>query len=121
MKHEDDPIDVEKLRLQPEDVQAYAGKAAPRRKKAGWIKVPLSWATELEAARLASTPKVAHRLLRQYWMNGGRPIDLANEALANAGVSRGQKWRALTELENLKLIKIERRPRKSPRITLLKT
>jgi hypothetical protein len=122
MKNEDDPFDLEKLRLRPEDAQAYAGKAAPRsepRKKDGWIKVPLWWATELEAARYASTFKIAHRLLHRHWKNGGRRITLTNTALP--GITRFQKWRALDELERLKLVEIERRRRKSPLVTLLKT
>jgi hypothetical protein len=126
MKTEDDPFDMEKLRLRSEDMKAYADKAAPRsahrsepRKKDWWIKVPRWWATELEAARYASTFKVAHRLLRQHWRGGGRRITLTNTSLP--GITRLQKWRALHELERLKLIEVERRRRKSPLVTLLKT
>jgi hypothetical protein len=71
MAKDDDPFDLEKFRLSPEDVE--------------------------------------------------RPITLANAALAKAGVDRRQKWHALTELEHLKLVKIRRRSKKSPLVTLLKT
>jgi hypothetical protein len=125
VKNEDDPFDLEKLRLNSEDVKAYAeARSVPR---ARWpsgrqfTMVPRAWSDRLTAARYASTLKLALHLLHQHWKNGGRRITLANVALSNAGVSRGQKWRALHELEQLKLIEIERRPRKSPRITLLKT
>jgi hypothetical protein len=124
MKSEDDPFnDLEKFRLKPEDVKAYAGKAAPRGRQARpvenqFTKVPRSWSNRLETTRNASTYKLALRLLYQHWKTGGRPIPLAN---ANAGMNRRSKWRALNELERLKLVEIERRRRKSPVVTLLKT
>jgi hypothetical protein len=125
MKNKNDPFDLEKFRLSPEDMKAYAGKAAPRsaRRPASrqFTIVPRAWSDRLEAARYASTYKLALHLLHQDWKNGGRRITLANAVLTNAGVSRGQKWRALRELERLKLIEIERRRRKSPLVTLLKT
>ena len=119
----EDDFDVEKLRLRPEDVKAYAGKAAPARRRPGreFTIIPRSWSDQLKAARYISTFKIAHHLLYQNWKTGGRPIALTNVALAGAGVSRRSKWHALNELERLKLIKVERRPRKSPLITLLKT
>ena len=126
MKNEDDPFDLEKLRLNPEDVNAYADKAraAPSARRPSvrqFTMVPRAWSDRLTAARRVSTFKVALHLLCQHWKNGGRPVLLANVALANAGVTRREKWHALHELERLKLVEIERRPRKSPRITLLKT
>jgi len=84
--------------------------------------VPIAWADQLKAARYTSTYRLAHDLLHQHWKNGGQAIALTNVvSLKNAGVSRGQKWRVLSELERLKLVAVERRPRKSPRVTLLKT
>jgi hypothetical protein len=125
MKAEDDPFDLEKFRLRPEDLQGYAGTAAaPRargRRRDQFTIVPKSWSDQLKAARYISTFKVAHHLLYQHWKTGGRAIALTNVALAGASVPRRSKWRALNELERLKLIKVERRPRKSPLVTLLKT
>jgi hypothetical protein len=122
MKHEDDPFDLEKLRLKPEDVQSYAGKAraAPQRpSNRHFTIVPKTWSDQLQAARYIGTYKLAVHLLHLFWRNGGRCIKLTNAALP--GITRFQKLRALNELEQLKLIEIERRPRKSPRITLRKT
>jgi hypothetical protein len=118
----DDPFDLEKFRLRPEDLKAYTGKAAaaPRARHQFTI-VPRSWSDRLAAARHVGTYKFALHLLHQYWKNGGRPISLTNTFATNAGVSRRSKWRALGELERLKLIEVERRPRKSPLVTLLKT
>jgi hypothetical protein len=124
----EDEFDVEKLRLRPEDIAAYVGKAgaaAPRaRRQDQFTIVPMTWVNQLKGvrARHVSAFKLALHLLHQHWKNGGQTIALTNVvSLKNAGVSRGQKWRALGELERLKLITVERRRRKSPRVTLLKT
>jgi len=121
----EDDFDVEKLRLRPEDIAAYVGKAgaaARPRRQDQFVIVPMAWADQLKAARYTSTYRLALDLLHQHWKNGGQTIALTNVvSLKNAGVSRGQKWRALSELERLKLVAVERRPRKSPRVTLLKT
>jgi hypothetical protein len=122
MKHEDDAFDVEKLRLRPEDAKDFTGKVTPRpaRRRTDFTIIPRAWSDRLDAARHTSTFKIALRLLHQHWKNGGQPIKLTNVALTNAGVSRRQKWRGLPELKQLGLIKIERRRRKSPLVTLLK-
>ena len=46
------------------------------------------------------------------------PVKLANRGLGLDGVSRFAKWRSLAELELLDLVTVERRPRKSPLVTL---
>ena len=46
-------------------------------------------------------------------------LTLSNAALEKEGVTRRAKWRALRELEALRLIMVERRPRQSPRVVLL--
>jgi hypothetical protein len=121
----DDDFNLEKLRLRPEDIQAYIGKAGaggPRaRRQDRFVIVPATWAGRLTDARHASTLKLALYLLYRHWKSGGQPIPLSNVFAASVGVSRRSKWRAINELEHLKLITVERRPRKSPRVTLLKT
>src|SRR5262245_61200597 len=125
MDKHDDPFDLEKFRLSPEDVKAYAGKAAaPTRRRSGreFTIVPRSWSDRLKGAgaRHVNAYKLAVYLLYQYWRTSGQPIALTNVALVGTGVSRRSKWRALRELERLGLIKIERRARRSPIVTLLK-
>jgi hypothetical protein len=96
--------------------------AVPRKiqkRRQHFIKVPWTWVERLVTARHLGTYRVALHLLYQHWKSSGRPITLANSVLATEGVRRGTKWRALGELEALGLIDIERRPRKSPRITVL--
>jgi len=120
----DDPFDLEKFRLRPEDLKGYVGKAAAAphaRRQDRFIIVPVPWADRLAAARHASTLKLALHLLHQHWKNGGQPVPLTNVSLTSAGVGRRSKWRGLNELERLKLIEVNRRPRKSPLVTLVKT
>jgi len=96
----------------------HAGPAAKSRKsKDGFVKVPLAWADRLKRPSQIGTYPVAIHLLYQHWRNGGKPVVLSNVALE--GVKRWQKWRALRELEDLGLVKIERRRCKSPRVTVL--
>jgi len=121
----EDDFDVEKLRLRPEDIAAYVGKAGaagPRsRRQDRFVIVPGAWADQLRAARHLGTAKLAHRLLYEFWKTGGRPIPITNIFATNAGVSQRSKWRALAELERWKLIRLEKRGKRSPRVTLLKT
>jgi len=83
--------------------------------------VPGIWTERLTKARYTATYRAAHHILRRHWEGGGEPFTLSNGAMALEGVGRCAKWRALRELEQLGLIRIERRKRKSPRITTLHT
>jgi hypothetical protein len=49
-----------------------------------------------------------------HWKGNGAPIKLSNGMLEIDGISRQAKWRALTDLERLGLIQVERRPNRSP-------
>jgi len=108
----------------PESVMVEAAELAVpvmrrRRRADHFIKLPMVWADRLDSARFVATAKVAHHLLRQSFKDRRDTIRLANGFLATRGVTPGQKWRALKELEALGLISIENRLRKSPDITLL--
>jgi hypothetical protein len=63
--------------------------------------------------------RVLLRLLYLAWFNRSGTVVLANKGLAEWGVSRGQKDRALRNLERTGRIVVERRRRRSPRVTLL--
>jgi hypothetical protein len=84
-----------------------------------FIKVPVDWADKLGAAKNAATAKVALRILRLHFFSRGRPVELGNQALQKTGVSRMQKHRALAELEHLGLVRVRRRPLKSPIVTAI--
>jgi len=64
-------------------------------------------------------PSYALHLLFRVFKERRQTIKLANGVLEIYGVSRGQKWRALKELEALGLIRVEHCERKSPRVTVL--
>jgi hypothetical protein len=118
---EDDPFDLERLTLSAEMVRQHRA-TVPRkiqRRRHHFIRFPWTWADKLTKARHISTYRVALHLLYQHWKTGGGPIQLANGSLATEGVERRQKWRALRELEQLGLIAVKRRPRKSPQITVI--
>jgi len=89
------------------------------RKRRHFIKVPLLWVERLAEARHIATYRVALHLLYQNWKMGGQPVPLPNGPLIAAGIARGTKWRALSELERLGLVIVERRKRKAPRVTVL--
>jgi hypothetical protein len=119
VKHEDDPFDLEKLRLRPEADENWAVVPLKiRRRRRHFVKVPWAWVEKLAEARYISTYRVALHVLYRDWETHGEAFTLSNGALAMEGVSRRQKWRALEELEGLGLISIERRRRKTPRITV---
>jgi hypothetical protein len=116
-----DPFNLENLRLRPgfeKSVKvpiSLPGKNRKRQKH--FIMVPWTWHEWLLGTRHAATFKVAHHVLYQHWKNRGKPFTLSNVALD--GVSRGQKSRALAELEALGLITVDRRMRKSPLIAVV--
>src|SRR5262245_59428683 len=83
-----------------------------------FIKVPWAWAERLRKAKRVSTYRLAHMLLYEHWRRGGQVVQLSNVAAKCEGLTRRSKWRALSELERLGLVEVERRPRKSPRIAL---
>jgi hypothetical protein len=88
-----------------------------QKRRRHFIKVPWTWHEKLLGARWAATYPVAAHILYHHWKSRGEPFTLANNAIA--GVTRWGKWRALAELESFGLITIERRKRRSPRITIL--
>jgi hypothetical protein len=89
-----------------------------RERRQQFVKVRWAWIERLCKARRASTLKVALFILHLDWKHHGRPFALGNHAMAEDGISRYQKRDALRELEQLGLISIQRRRRKSPLITI---
>jgi hypothetical protein len=127
------PFDVENFRLDAATArlgkgQHSADEVVPGRRivpekireprKRGHIKVPLAW-YHLLADASGPTCLTAMRIAYLHWKGKGEPIKLANEALAEVGVSRNGKYRALRDLERRGLITVERTPRKSPIITVV--
>jgi len=94
-------------------------KLVPRKRRRHFVQVPGTWIERLARAHFIATYRVALHVLYRHWKGGGAPFALSNGAMLMEGVARGTKWRALYELEQLGLIAIERRKRKSPRITAI--
>jgi hypothetical protein len=103
--------------------RATAAKAEQRHPKQhpskGFTIVPDNWEIKLRGCTHKATYPVAVFLLRQHWKTKDRPIKVPNTALADRGVDRYAKWRALQELEELGLIRVERRSNKSPIVIVL--
>ena len=94
-------------------------KKVPRSRARKFTMFPGAWEERLTKARHLATYRVALHILYRAWRHKGEPILLANEQLADKGVTRRNKWRALAELEQLGLITVVKRQRKSPIITVL--
>jgi hypothetical protein len=123
MASDRDQFDIDALRVDPTDPRYVprGGTAKTRKKKwqRKFVRFPWVWVDRLKATRHAAVYRVAFFLIYEHWRTGGRPVRLPNAMLAEMGVTRMQKSRALDELEQLGLIKVERSPRKSPTVTPL--
>jgi hypothetical protein len=114
------PFDLDHLRFDPAEVPATTPKKIKRRRE-HFTKVPGIWKERLTKVRYIATYRVALHILMRDFETRGESFTLSNGALMVEGVASGTKWRALRELEQAGLITIERRARKSPRITALHT
>jgi hypothetical protein len=116
----DDPYaELKRHRLTPEmlaDLAVVPQKIHQRRQQ--FVMVPWRWIDRLATTSSANTYRVALHLLHQHWKNNSRPFLLPNGLLVMEGVTRHSKWRALTKLERLGLISVEKRPDRSPRVTV---
>jgi hypothetical protein len=122
-----DNFDPKKLRLSPEQVaQITAAEAIPqrrielervRKRREHFVKIPQTWVERLQGAS-GRTYHVALELLYGHWKGKGKPVKLANGALAEAGVSPDTKLRALPSLEQRGLVAVDWRLRRSPLVTV---
>jgi hypothetical protein len=97
--------------------------AAPQRdakRLVGFIRMPWGWADALASNDVGGKVwAVACHILYETWRAKGQPIKVPNGMLERFGVSRDAKIRALHKLEQLGLVSVEWRPRKSPIVTIL--
>src|SRR5262249_46384949 len=109
-------FDIEKFRLTPErrrllkEAEAIPSKrlvTKTDRWHAGFIKVP-AWVLYKHHFQWASTWPLYLYILRRSFQRSGPPFALTNAALAELGISRWRKDRALRELEKLGLVRGER-------------
>jgi hypothetical protein len=111
-----DPFDLKGLVLPRERLAVVPRKTQKRRQH--FVKVPWIWIERLNKSP-GNTYRVALYVLYEHWKHSGKAFLLPNGMLAADGVTRFSKWRALGELEKLGLIRIERRQRKSPILTVI--
>jgi hypothetical protein len=99
---------------------AETGIAAAKRKrrKREFAQITREQVNRLRGAASA-TITVFHFLLLIDWRSPGKPILLANGGLEQIGISRWAKYRALSELEELGLIELRNRGRKSPEVVIV--
>ena len=113
-----DLFSIENLKIDVADVEAAGAAKLTKAAKGRFVRLPSEWAHRLCRAKHLSAYKVAVYLLHLNWKSRGKPIRLTNAVLAQMGVGRDAKWRALLELETLGLIEVTRRDRKSPEVFL---
>jgi DNA-binding transcriptional ArsR family regulator len=83
-------------------------------------KLPLDWLARVFALKSLSAVGVARALFYKRGLEGSnRDLPLTNVCLKHFGVSRAAKSRALSKLEAAGLVRVERKPGRSPRVTLL--
>jgi len=81
--------------------------------------VQLQWAAKASAALNSPRTMLLVWLTYQAWRTKSTTFAVPNKALADYGVSRKVKFLALRQLEAAGLIKVKRRPRRHPVVTLL--
>ena len=109
---QDEPRCVKRLR----ELEA----AAPKRKKIEhFVKVPLWWIQIAAKDTRSPTTIVLIELLYAAWKAKSSTFPLPNSRLNKLGVSRKTKYKVLRDLERRPVILVERRPRKTPIITLI--
>lgn len=120
--------DLESLRLTPEDA-ARLHAAIParefqtdarKRRNRRFIRGPLPWSQLCTASRLPGKAVVVWLLLHhRSRLRRQREVTLPNGMLAEFGVDRSAKARALRDLECAGLVWINRVQGQSPRVTLV--
>jgi hypothetical protein len=117
---DDDPIDLDGLKLPPEMVRERPVGVPERikRRQGQFVMLPLALVDKVARHSRDKTFAVLCHLLHLDWKQGGGPIKVPNGLLDKLGVGRGAKSRALRKLERLAIVSVERKDRKSPIVTI---
>ena len=111
-----------KLRVDPVLMQQVLERQARKSKRKGWQRIctvlPREWELRLLKAKRISTYRLAIELLYLHWYGNGKPVTVSSKVAKAVGLSDRSKWNALTELERLGLIDVDRKARRSPRVVL---
>jgi hypothetical protein len=102
------------LAVPPPDGSTAKQSSRQKKSTAPFVKRPLTWVEGLQKAKHAATHAVADFVLYEWWRKG-EPVTVSNVALP--AMTRWQKARAISELEALGLVKVERQGKQAPRVT----
>jgi len=112
------PFDLDSLPVGPAGPRVQRKPSRAKKWRRQYVQFPWAWIERLQTAKRVSTYRLAFLLVYEHWRTGGRPIELSNIASKLEGLSRWSKWRALADLQELGLVRVERRRRKSPRVVV---
>ena len=92
---------------------------APRRR---FLKGPIPWDWVETASKLPGKALALGMLLwREAGIDGIGPVTITSAKVAALGMDRSAKSRAIADLERAGLVRVERRPRQNPLVTLVET
>jgi hypothetical protein len=108
-------IKLEEIRIDPNDptLKPAKGPTGSRhrvRAPKHFVMVPLGWVARLEGAS-GQVYRLALVLLFLHWKGNNKSVKLANRAVGADGIPPQTKRRALRELENRGLVRIDWRER----------
>jgi hypothetical protein len=99
--------------------QAELMANAPPRPTKGYVTCSLTWlARVLPVLRTSDRLAVALLIYRQCLLRRSKTVDLSNNLLAELGIGRDTKYRALTLLQEAGAVTIKTRNGRSVRVTL---
>jgi hypothetical protein len=116
-----DPWDLKNLTLSPGTAIPRGEPKRIKKLRERFVKVDLGWIAPLDkcANATANTYRVAIHLLDARFQAHDIPVTVPNGWLEELGISRFAKYRALAVLKGLGMITVERRPRKSPIVSII--
>jgi hypothetical protein len=106
-------------RILIETLETPGMQAREAMKQQQFVKLPLQWAADAAKATGTRGAMVWILLLHMAWKTKSTTFPLSNIMLARYGVSREMKRRVLEKLEASGRVKIERRWKRNPIVTLL--
>ena len=94
-------------------------KGKAKAKKEAWAQVPLLWAAEMAKRSNSARGMIIILLAYLAWKTNSTTFALSSEMTRRYGVPRYAKSRALAALEAAGVIKVDRRRKQTPVITLV--
>jgi hypothetical protein len=88
----------------------------PKRSKEAFAKITASQFEKLMHIKSGVSARLFIALTYQAFKHWGKPFQMLPDNFVKNGFSLTTQWRALTELEKVGLISVERRPRQQPPI-----